>query len=126
MLPSQISSGTFELPGAADTRACNPASGSGLSSMIATLPQRLALTLIRGYQLLISPMFAGSCRYVPSCSNYAIEAVSRFGVLRGSWLALRRLSRCHPLGGQGLDPVPAFASSDGQSPRERSARKTNP
>lgn len=71
-----------------------------------SVPQRGALTLIRAYKLLISQQFAGSCRYLPSCSEYAAEAVARFGVLRGSWLALRRLSRCHPLGSSGCDPVP--------------------
>lgn len=69
-------------------------------------PQRVALALIRAYQLLLSPVFAGSCRFVPSCSHYAADAVRRFGVIRGTWLAVRRLSRCHPLGGHGLDPVP--------------------
>jgi putative membrane protein insertion efficiency factor len=58
------------------------------------------------YQLLFSPLFAGSCRFEPSCSHYAAEAIDRFGVVQGSWLAVRRLSRCHPLGGGGWDPVP--------------------
>jgi putative membrane protein insertion efficiency factor len=71
-----------------------------------TLPQRGALGLIRVYKLLFSQQFAGSCRFLPSCSEYAAEAVSRFGVFRGSLLALRRLSRCHPLGASGHDPVP--------------------
>src|SRR5215212_2081594 len=68
--------------------------------------QRAALALLRGYKVLISPIFAGSCRFLPSCSDYAAEAVTRFGVARGLVLALRRLSRCHPLGTAGLDPVP--------------------
>ncbi|HEX7019274.1 MAG TPA: membrane protein insertion efficiency factor YidD [Gemmatimonadaceae bacterium] len=67
---------------------------------------RLALLLIKLYQLLLSPLFTGSCRFVPSCSAYAAEAIERHGVLRGSWLALRRLGRCHPLGAAGFDPVP--------------------
>lgn len=74
-------------------------------------PGRIVLACIRGYQLLFSPMYAGSCRYVPSCSAYATEAVMRFGALRGSWLAMRRLLRCHPLGGHGLDPVPVKPES---------------
>lgn len=98
MLPSQISSETSARRGAVVTLDCSP--------VIARLPQRFVLALIRAYQLLISPIFAGSCRFVPSCSHYAAEAVTRFGVIRGTWLALRRLSRCHPLGGRGLDPVP--------------------
>jgi putative membrane protein insertion efficiency factor len=69
------------------------------------IPRRVALMLIRAYQLLVSPLFTGSCRFVPSCSEYAAEAISRFGVLRGTYLAVRRLSRCHPLGGHGFDPV---------------------
>lgn len=74
--------------------------------------QRSALAAIRGYQLLLSPLFAGTCRYLPSCSAYAAEAIMRFGVIRGSALALRRLARCHPFGGHGLDPVPDFAPSE--------------
>lgn len=66
----------------------------------------LALLLLRLYQGLISPAFRGSCRHLPSCSEYAREAVERHGAARGLWLALRRLSRCHPLGTSGYDPVP--------------------
>lgn len=64
------------------------------------------LALIRFYQYGISPFTPMSCRYLPTCSEYAAEAIKRHGALRGSWLALRRLSRCHPLGGHGYDPVP--------------------
>ena len=79
-----------------------------------SLPQRGALILIRVYKLVFSQQFAGSCRYVPSCSEYAAESVSRFGVVRGSLLALRRLSRCHPLGASGYDPVPGRPSQTPQ------------
>ena len=68
-----------------------------------TLPLR---GLIRIYQLFISPMLGPSCRYLPSCSDYAAEAIERHGALAGSWLALKRLARCHPWGGSGYDPVP--------------------
>ncbi len=61
---------------------------------------------IRGYQLLVSPVLAPTCRYEPSCSAYALEAVSRFGTARGGWLALKRVARCRPWGGMGFDPVP--------------------
>jgi uncharacterized protein len=67
---------------------------------------RLVLGAVRGYQVLLSPLFAGSCRYTPSCSQYMAEAVRRHGAARGGWLGLRRLSRCRPFGGSGFDPVP--------------------
>ena len=62
--------------------------------------------LIRFYQLCLSHFCAGSCRYLPSCSDYAMEAVGTHGALRGGWLGLRRIMRCHPWGGDGYDPVP--------------------
>jgi hypothetical protein len=62
--------------------------------------------LVRAYQVALSPLLPGSCRYMPSCSQYAIEAVERFGAARGSWLAARRLLRCNPFGSHGHDPVP--------------------
>ena len=61
---------------------------------------------VRAYQWFISPLLPPSCRYEPTCSAYAIEALQRHGLLRGSWLTLRRLIRCHPWGGSGYDPVP--------------------
>ena len=63
--------------------------------------------LVRAYQLLISPALGPRCRFLPSCSDYAMEALATHGAGRGSWLALRRLLRCHPWGGSGYDPVPA-------------------
>lgn len=70
------------------------------------LPAVALLTLIKTYKLLFSQLFTGCCRFVPSCSSYAKEAVERHGALRGGWLATRRLARCHPLCAGGLDPVP--------------------
>ena len=64
------------------------------------------LVLLRIYKLLVSPLFTGSCRFHPSCSDYMAEAVARFGAGRGTWLGLRRLIRCLPFGGHGYDPVP--------------------
>jgi putative membrane protein insertion efficiency factor len=64
------------------------------------------LGLIRTYQLTLSPWLGRQCRYVPTCSVYAAEAIRRFGPRRGAWLALRRLGRCHPWGAAGYDPVP--------------------
>ena len=62
--------------------------------------------LISFYQHALSPYWPGACRYSPTCSHYAQEAVMTHGALKGSWLAVKRLSRCHPWGGQGYDPVP--------------------
>jgi len=64
------------------------------------------LGLIRIYQTILSPLFGANCRYQPTCSAYAEEAIRRYGALPGGWLALRRISRCHPWGGSGYDPVP--------------------
>jgi putative membrane protein insertion efficiency factor len=61
---------------------------------------------IRAYRLLLSPVIAPRCRYLPTCSEYALEALARHGLWRGGWLALRRVLRCHPWGGFGYDPVP--------------------
>ena len=68
--------------------------------------RRIAIFLIRGYQWLLSPLLGANCRFQPSCSQYAIEAIREYGLLRGSGLALRRIGRCHPWGGAGYDPVP--------------------
>mgnify|MGYP003676277326 FL=1 len=62
--------------------------------------------VIRLYQLVISPALGPRCRYLPTCSDYAMEALERHGPLSGAWLTTKRLARCHPWGGSGLDPVP--------------------
>jgi uncharacterized protein len=67
---------------------------------------RVAIVVVRAYQVVLSPLFRGACRFEPSCSQYAIEALRSHGLLRGGWLTLRRLSRCQPLGSSGFDPVP--------------------
>jgi putative membrane protein insertion efficiency factor len=74
---------------------------------------RLLIGLVRFYQLAISPWTPSACRYTPTCSSYAIEALRDHGGLRGSWLALRRIGRCHPWGGFGYDPVPARTQAAG-------------
>lgn len=71
---------------------------------------RLVLALIAGYRRLVSPFMTPRCRFTPSCSNYAMEAIETHGLPRGGWLALRRLSRCHPFHRGGYDPVPATVS----------------
>ncbi|MEO6886338.1 MAG: membrane protein insertion efficiency factor YidD [Jatrophihabitantaceae bacterium] len=77
-------------------------------------PARLVLAVIGFYRRYISPAFAPSCRYTPTCSAYAAEAIERFGLARGSWLALRRLLRCHPFHAGGHDPVPPLVSERGR------------
>ncbi len=64
------------------------------------------ILVIRGYQLWISPLLPSACRYYPTCSVYAVEAIEKYGAVSGSWLALRRISRCHPFRSGGYDPVP--------------------
>ncbi len=64
------------------------------------------IALIKLYQWILSPLLGPKCRFTPSCSHYAIEALKKYGFFKGGWLAIRRISRCHPWGGQGYDPVP--------------------
>jgi putative membrane protein insertion efficiency factor len=71
-----------------------------------SIAQRALLSLLALYRAVLSPFVGGGCRFVPSCSEYAHDAVVEHGAARGGWLAARRLSRCHPLGSFGLDPVP--------------------
>jgi putative membrane protein insertion efficiency factor len=71
-----------------------------------SLAVRGALALLRAYKLLLSPLFAGACRYTPSCSDYMAGALREHGLAAGTWLGVKRLARCHPFGGHGYDPVP--------------------
>jgi uncharacterized protein len=72
-----------------------------------TILNAMLIAPIRLYQWTIAPLLGVNCRYAPSCSAYAIEAIAMHGAMRGLWLAARRLLRCHPWGGSGYDPVPA-------------------
>jgi putative membrane protein insertion efficiency factor len=66
----------------------------------------ILILLVRGYQVSLSPLLPAACRYYPSCSAYAIQALERHGAIRGSWLAMRRIARCNPFRPGGFDPVP--------------------
>jgi uncharacterized protein len=68
--------------------------------------EAVALGLIRAYKLTVSPLLPGACRFLPTCSVYAHEAIERHGIWRGGWLAVKRLARCHPFAASGVDPVP--------------------
>ncbi|HET6157385.1 MAG TPA: membrane protein insertion efficiency factor YidD [Dongiaceae bacterium] len=77
---------------------------------MSTLVRAVLIASIRLYQWTLSPLLGVNCRYAPSCSAYAVEAIAAHGAARGLWLALRRLLSCHPWGGSGYDPVPATRS----------------
>lgn len=66
----------------------------------------IAIAFVKFYQYCIRPLLPNSCRYTPSCSQYSVEAINKYGALKGSWLGLKRILRCHPWGGHGYDPVP--------------------
>jgi putative membrane protein insertion efficiency factor len=76
-----------------------------------TMARNAVLLLLRGYKWAVSPLLPPSCRYVPTCSEYAMEAVERYGALRGGWMAMARLLRCHPFAKGGYDPVVRTAGS---------------
>ncbi len=93
-----------------ESHECLPASDAGRRwRAVANFPFILA---IRFYQVTLAPLLSGHCRFIPTCSNYAIDAYRLHGPVRGSWLTLRRLARCHPWGGNGFDPVPEPGRSD--------------
>ncbi|MCX5762373.1 MAG: membrane protein insertion efficiency factor YidD [Gemmatimonadetes bacterium] len=68
--------------------------------------KQLLILIVRGYQVVLSPHLPAACRYYPTCSHYAIEALGKHGALRGGWLAVKRIARCHPFRPGGFDPVP--------------------
>lgn len=84
------------------SRSLHPATDAGRRGPLVVVLS----ALIHAYRLLLSPVLGQNCRFAPSCSAYALEALATHGVARGAWLALRRILRCHPWGGSGYDPVP--------------------
>lgn len=85
-------------------------------ALIPGIVRAALLGLIRLYQLTLSPWLGRRCRYEPTCSHYAAEALQRFGVRRGVWLAAKRIGRCHPWGRSGYDPVPELAGLPARRP----------
>ena len=79
----------------------------GTWNWVVRLPARIAIGLIRAYQFTLSPLVGRACRFYPTCSNYALQAIESHGLLRGVWLAAKRLLKCHPFHPGGVDPVPA-------------------
>lgn len=85
---------------------------------VAEIPKSVALCAIRIYQLILSPFIGNQCRFHPSCSQYALEAIDAHGALKGTWLAIKRLGRCHPFHPGGFDPVPCDRLTDHPAPKE--------
>ncbi|MBX9609856.1 MAG: membrane protein insertion efficiency factor YidD [Gammaproteobacteria bacterium] len=83
-----------------------PSTPESPATSLPTWPTRLLLGLVAFYRLALSPFIGPRCRYTPTCSEYAADALRQHGAARGAWLAVRRLARCHPWGGSGYDPVP--------------------
>ncbi|MGH9417694.1 MAG: membrane protein insertion efficiency factor YidD [Terriglobales bacterium] len=100
-----------------EPRQLNPAS---------TAAGRAALALVRAYQRLLSPLLPPACRFYPTCSEYAAQAVMRYGAARGLWMAACRLARCHPFHPGGYDPVEASAARPGQGGRSLPPREFQP
>ena len=100
-----------------------------LAEFMRQVAKFVVLQMLRGYKWAISPMFLPACRYVPSCSEYAMEAVERFGAVRGGWMGLLRLLRCHPLASGGYDPVvrdTAGVQSQNPHPSQKTRRMGHP
>lgn len=73
---------------------------------------KILIGFVRAYQLLLSPLIGMHCRFQPTCSHYMVDAIKRYGAVRGTWLGLRRISRCHPYAKGGLDPVPELKTKN--------------
>lgn len=103
---SQRAADALEATGASSEQPRSRFTVHGSRFSVAELPRRALAVFIRAYQLVVSPALPPACRFTPTCSQYAIDAIRRYGALRGSWLAARRLARCHPFHPGGFDPVP--------------------
>lgn len=90
----------------ADGRRRRYALGTAVTRVVSSVAGVVLLLLIRGYQVALRPLLIGSCKFMPTCSDYFAEAVRRYGPWRGGWLGVRRVLRCHPFGPGGIDPVP--------------------
>ena len=87
-----------------------------MPNAVSRLLAKPLIALVRLYRLVLSPWLGSNCRYQPTCSSYAIEALQVHGVMRGTWLAAKRIGRCHPWGGSGYDPVPG-SEDESEGPR---------
>ena len=82
--------------------------------------KQILLWLIRGYQLVLSPVIGANCRHEPTCSHYSFQAIQRFGAFKGFWLTLKRVGKCHPWGTWGYDPVPETGKKPSDKPQASS------
>ncbi len=92
-------------------------------NIISVIFTKILTIFIRAYQKILSPFLGSNCCYYPSCSQYAIESINRHGVINGLWLAVKRISRCHPLSEGGHDPVPEIVTSDNTKSHNSSHNK---
>lgn len=89
-----------------DARRRKTIRGQEMLKFIINLPANIMILLIRVYQYTLSPFIGRNCRYTPTCSNYGIEAIKKYGAIKGGWLTIKRIASCNPWGGSGYDPVP--------------------
>lgn len=104
-------SGCCEKPAVGSNGRSEPAEVDDRLQARLTIPQRIAVTLIGAYKIALSPIVFSGCKFHPTCSSYAREAIERHGVAQGSWLALKRILRCRPFAPGGIDPVPETIGS---------------
>ena len=91
---------------------------NSVMAFVLLLPRNLGVLILRIYRAVISPVYGDVCRYYPSCSSFALQAIQQYGVVRGSWMGIRRIARCHPWAAGGVDDVPQ--RSDGENGQKHS------